>query len=327
MTAQQRFSIIASAMALALSTSVAHAVPYTITANESVSNFGSFTPGTTVNQYDITQRGVHWSVVDEWNTSPGTYDQSIVSIAGNNAWRMSNAVTDGGYSSQPWSPSVAAAGEPGSNLWNDRGTDHTAPIGPLANGGATTDRFFFEFDFGSATGSTQSGLFLSLSPGPRQSAFRQSYLGLSGDSGGGLGISFYDTNAAGGFPQTQVATGLDAALVHHIAMEILFMDGLNGDGTGNDVVNVFVNGALAHTGTTWETYYRLTAGLPDEIAVDSVMFRASGTAALGTSGNGFVFDNVRLFSGPAASVPEPASLALVGLGLAALGFSRLRRRA
>jgi len=323
MTTLRPFSIASSGVALAVFATMAHAVPYTITATDSVTDFQSFTVGASVNQYNIAQRGVHWSTVDEWNMSPPALDQSIVSIAGNNAWRMSNATTTSGFSNQPWSPSVAAAGEPGSFLRNDRGADHTSPLNPPnPNGGATVGQFFFEFDFWSSTGAVQPGLALNVSPGPRQSSDRLSFLGLSGDSGGGLGITFFDTNAAGGFVgPVQVATGLDASKVHHVAMQISFVDGVNGDGSGNDVVNIFVNGVLAHTGTTWETFYRLPANGAREVAVDSVMFRASGTAAPATSGNGFVFDNVHI-----SAVPEPASYAMALAGLGLMGFVVRRRR-
>ena len=50
------------------------------------------------------------------------------------------------------------------------------------------------------------------------------------------------------------------------------------DGPQNDVVLVFVDGSLAHTGTSWEDYFRDCEG-NETRTVDSLLFRSSGTAA------------------------------------------------
>ena len=69
-----------------------------------------------------------------------------------------------------------------------------------------------------------------------------------------------------------------------------------------------MDGALAHTGTTWEDYYRDWAGgIP--APVDSLMFRVAGTAVPAISGNGFLIDNFSSFSGPAPTA-DLASLSL-----------------
>ena len=70
------------------------------------------------------------------------------------------------------------------------------------------------------------------------------------------------------------------------------------DGPGNDIVNVYLDGVLVHTGTTWEDYYRdFAGGIP--FPVDSIMFREAGTAVPATLGKGFLIDNFSSYSGPA----------------------------
>jgi hypothetical protein len=45
---------------------------------------------------------------------------------------------------------------------------------------------------------------------------------------------------------------------HTVAMDVSFFDGVDTSGgqvNGNDVVKIYVDGSLVHTGTTWESYY------------------------------------------------------------------------
>ena len=68
------------------------------------------------------------------------------------------------------------------------------------------------------------------------------------------------------------------------------------DGASNDVAKVYLNGALIHTGTSWEDYFRdFAGGVP--FAVDSMMFRTAGAAAPANSGKGFLIDNFSSLSG------------------------------
>jgi hypothetical protein len=75
------------------------------------------------------------------------------------------------------------------------------------------------------------------------------------------------------------------------------------DGPSNDVVRVFVDGTLVHTGGSWEDYYTLdteSSPTPPRVSrtVDSLLIRSSGTATASVAGEGFLIDDVRLFSGP-----------------------------
>jgi len=252
--------------------------------------------------------GSLWTVSDEWGFTPVVaLDEGVVDDgSGNLVWRISNAVTQGGFSNLPYSPSSAlVAGESTASLWNDRGDNHTAPLNPsLARASAATQDFHANLKFRSATGSAQPGLSLSLSAAPRQGNIRQSFISISDNGSTGFNIGFFDTNATGGFDGSTIASDLSYADWHEIDIYITFVDGLNGDGTGNDVVNILLDGNLIHTGTTWETYYALTPSFTQSpYAVDALMFRVSGTAATALAGNGIYFDDVTIDNIPLSAGP------------------------
>lgn len=71
----------------------------------------------------------------------------------------------------------------------------------------------------------------------------------------------------------------------------------------------------------------VTSGVvSDQLITVSAPTTAYLTFASNTPGNvGTLLDNVVLSSAPATSVPEPATLGLLGLGFAGLGFRRRRR--
>jgi parallel beta-helix repeat protein len=96
----------------------------------------------------------------------------------------------------------------------------------------------------------------------------------------------------GEFISTNLSSGLDRTSPHTIKIQMWFLDG-----AGNDVVRVYVDGVLAHTGTSWEDYFRNCENNPTR-PVDSLLFRTGGAAATATAGQGFVIDNLTLFSGP-----------------------------
>ena len=108
---------------------------------------------------------------------------------------------------------------------------------------------------------------------------------------------------------------------------VTFVDGVStvgGQIFGNDIVNISLNGSQIYTGTTWEAYYYsnelITAGTPRLQAVDSMLFRVSGSNTPGVSGKGFYFED---FSIGNTIVPAPGAVAL--LGVAGLAGGRRRR--
>jgi hypothetical protein len=295
-------AVLALVLALALGSGIVAASSHGTT-----TDFEGFNLGTVNGQEG-------WTVEDEWgfgrtDINQPAFDEEVTDDNGNRVWRVSNAVTTGGFSDHPYSPtSPLVAGETGANLYNDRGPDHTNPAVPPGGEDAETDLFHTGFSFKSVTGDAQPGLSMSIVPSAKQSSWRMSFLGVV-DTGSGFDLTFYETDSVGGFPLTTVATGLSYDDWHTVDLYIEFVDGLNGDGSGNDIVHVVVNGSLVHTGTTWETYYALfpASGIsvPRIQAVDAVLFNLRGTAAPANAGFGLYFDDVTVDN--AALVVGPPS--------------------
>jgi len=105
------------------------------------------------------------------------------------------------------------------------------------------------------------------------------------------------------FVETMVASGLDRAKAHTVKLTMDFVDGPR-----NDVVKVYVDGTLRHTGTSWEDYFRWctesgggtgTTTSDQSRTVDSMIFTVRGgqgeTHPM-NRGRGFLIDNLRLES-------------------------------
>ena len=118
--------------------------------------------------------------------------------------------------------------------------------------------------------------------------------------------------------QLRVTTSLgtfDPNVPHTVRLTMQFVDG-----PGNDIVKVFVDGNLVHTGGSWEDYYTLdTESSPtpaDRVSrtVDSLLIRAGGNPQLDTAGKGFLFDGVSVTTGPVPVETGPGSEAGAGTG-------------
>lgn len=239
-----------------------------------------------------------WSSAGSAGHGCAMYDHAVANNTygyvsfGGQSLRISNAVTSGCFSDQTFSKS----------LTNEAG-ETTADNGGFS-GGVRQPHFEAQWDFASTVpGAEQPGLSVVASP-DRGDGARMSWIQMA-DTPSGLEVNFYDvqgTSNPANFVESNVVSGLDRTVPHTIKVT---MDFLEGD--SNDVVNVYVDGVLRHTGTSWENYYRYdseanTPGISR--TVDSVLFRTGGTAAPATMGNGFVIDNLSLSSGPMAT-PTP----------------------
>lgn len=284
-------------------------------ADSTAISFDSYTTGTINGQ-------------DGWSKT-GSYDVAVVantygySSFGAQSLRISNAVTSGSFGDHTFSkPLVDEAGETAAYV--------AAPSG-------TRQGFFSaQWDFASTVpGAEQSGLSVVASPDMGDGG-RMSWIQMT-DTPSGLEVNFYDyqdavpygsnTTPADGrdvnddFAFTNLASGLDRTVPHTIRIEMNLPDGPH-----NDVVMVYVDGVLRHTGTSWEDYFRwmqgpgdpeATAPVHESRVIRSMLFRTGGTAVPATLGNGFLIDNLATFSGPAptpslAFNPTTASMSVGG---------------
>lgn len=205
-----------------------------------------------------------------------TTDPAIPSSFGGQSLRISNAVTSGCFGDQTFSPSVP----------NDAGEDQAESDG--MSGGTRQSVFDARWTFIPATPNTAPAQDMSVTVSPdRGDGARMSWIQmLDTADGAGIDINFNDTDPSGTFKQTPVVADLSRTVPHTIRLRMEFAEG-----PSNDVVQVWVDGQLTHTGGSWEQYFREkehTATRP----VDSLLFRTGGAAAPTNSGAGFMIDNV-----------------------------------
>lgn len=218
--------------------------------------------------------------------STGGYDQAIVhnvyeyAELGCKSLRISNSVTSGNFGNQTFSYSTA----------NEAGETESTNGGK--SGGTRVNHYEAVFSFATASDSYQPDMFLSVSP-DRGDGSRMSYLSLT-DTPAGVVVTFYDVQGTGSpanFVPTTLAT-LNHGEVYNLKFVIDFVDG-----PSNDIVKIYIDGALVHTGTTWENYYRYDTEANAEQTprtVDSLIFRASGAPQASNDGAGYLFDNVMI---------------------------------
>jgi hypothetical protein len=253
---------------------------------------------------------------DGWSqTGTGShgYDVAIVdntygyAAFGSKSLRISNAVTSGAFGDQAFARNLAEeAGE--TSAYSRFPTATRQPY------------FVAQWDFASTVpGAEQPGLSVVASPYPGDSsASRMSWVQMT-DGPTGLAVNFQDyhdvapfgslatpadgCSASDNFVVTTLASGLSRAVPHTIRIEMAMPDG-----PMNDVVKLYVDGALKYTGTTWEDYFRWCEGPPTAPVRESrtartMLFRTGGTAVPATLGNGFLVDNLSILS---AGIPAPA---------------------
>ncbi|HEY0099934.1 MAG TPA: thrombospondin type 3 repeat-containing protein [Pyrinomonadaceae bacterium] len=268
-----------------------------VTADSSAIRFEptAYAPGSIHNQDG-------WSSLGSAGLGCAQYDHAVVSNSGapaafgTQSLRMSNAVTSGCFQDGTFSKSVVnEAGETGAeNAGLSRGVRQ--------------NYFEAEWQFASTVpGSEQPGLSVVASP-DRGDGARMSWVQML-DTPSGLEVNFFDyQRGQNDFVQTNLTSGLSRAVPHTIKLTMNFVDG-----DSNDVVRVYVNGVLEHTGTSWEDYYRDVEENPTR-TVDSILFRTSGAPAPATAGQGFLIDNMLLNSANDADADgDPDSTAVLVL--------------
>jgi hypothetical protein len=229
---------------------------------------------------------------------------------GDRSLRISNAVTSGCYSDQTFSHRATdVAGERGAS---SRSTDGLTEY--ALDGARLSNHFEIEWSIMSARPDAwQPGLELVASPA-RGDDHRMSWVQVA-DRADGLAVVFAErSNPAepGAISRSTIVRGLDRRRAHVLRLSVDFLDG-----PGNDVVRVYVDGRLRHTGASWETYYKYDANGQSNFggatpAVNRVMFRTGsdthrgvpGDPAPATLGRGFLIDRVAVAAFSVATTVE-----------------------
>ncbi len=236
-----------------------------------------------------------------WHVS-GTFDQEVIPnylyfgypTFGCQTLRISDAMTSVFIYNQIFSNGATnEAGE----------TDAFSGDTPI---GTRQNHFEAQFDLGTALQTEQPGLHMSVSP-DRGDGTRMSSVGII-DTADGLDVYFQDvtgTTSPVTFNETQIANNLSRIVPHTIKFVMDFVDG-----PSNDVVKVYIDGSLAHTGTSWENFYRYDndaypAPSPNSRTVNGLVFYEPGTSNSGNNYNGFVVDNVSITSTTTTSTSTP----------------------
>ena len=211
--------------------------------------------------------------------STGSYDQEIVENNfgfkefGCKTLRLSNAVATGSFGDQTFSFSIP----------NEAGETSAQNNG--LSGGTRQNHFEAQFDIATIVSNEQTGLSISVSP-DRGDGARMSYLRFE-DQSDDIHVIFADYKS--GFIEKEIDT-LDRKKSHTIKFVMDFVDG-----PANDIVNIYIDNKLKHTGLSWEDYYRDFENNPTR-TVDSLLFRAGGSGVTDNSGKGYLFDNVNISS-------------------------------
>jgi hypothetical protein len=196
----------------------------------------------------------------------------------------------------------------GASLTVSNPSFETLPAGGLP----TTCGTGCAYDVGAITGWTNGG-----STGQFQTGAPTNTTYMNTRSSDGTATIAYDDS--GTISQTVVDT-VQTNVVYTLMVDLGVRIGLPFTGSADLLIN---GHTITATGTTptsgnWSTFTATYTGLAAD-AGDAI------TIELKSSGAQAEFDDVRLSSNAAAPTPEPASLTLVGLSLAAL-VQRLRRK-
>jgi Ca2+-binding RTX toxin-like protein len=175
------------------------------------------------------------------------------------------------------------------------------------SGGTRQSRWEGSMRFAAFEPTEQPGLAVDASP-DRGDGQRMSLARIT-DTPQGLAVAVFDVTDNGpgnavGFPETVVASGLDRAVAHTLGFVVDYVDG-----PANDVVRVYVDGALVHTTGTWEQYFRndpeQAANNNEVPTADELLVAVRGNSVPAVLNKGLFVDDVAVRSSTPAPPPGP----------------------
>jgi hypothetical protein len=232
-----------------------------------------------------------------WHVS-GDFDQEIVpntfgfATLGCKTLRVSDATTSPFIFNQTFS------------YTGDNEAGETDAVGGDTTIGTRQNHFEAQFDLAAVTHEEQPGMHLSVSA-DRGDGTRMTAVSFV-DTGVGIDAFFDDvtgTSSPVTFNDTQIAWNLNRSVPHTVKLVMDFVDG-----DSNDVVKVYIDNTLVHTGTSWENFYRydndaFPAPNNKSRTVTSLSFNELGTAHPANKFNGYLIDNVTIGT---SIIPDPA---------------------
>jgi len=232
-------------------------------------------------------------------TGASDYDIAIAETGSGRALRFSNGTgTNYGNINQLLTPTIASAGEPGS--------------------GAAYDSFSYEFTVASETGDLQPGLNLEVD-GDHAGNRNGGSVSLRHDSEENaleIALRWPDYGSEADLEDwNYVGVDVDPTAPHTVKVVTNFVE------DGPDVTKLYVDGALAVTGGTFEAYHAANDGSVQP--VDGLLFRTNdrkpnpdgigwststpdADQALSLSGHGFLFSGISYSSFDAPVTPPPS---------------------
>ncbi|MEZ0209288.1 MAG: immunoglobulin-like domain-containing protein [Candidatus Paceibacterota bacterium] len=169
--------------------------------------------------------------------------------------------------------------------------------------GTRQNHFEAQFDLASVTHDEQPGMHMSVAV-DRGDGTRMAVVSFL-DTAEGINMYYDDVTGTSSpvyFDNVLIANELNRSLPHTVKIVMDFVDG-----DSNDVVKVYVDGFLVHTGPSWENFYRYDNDAypePNGLSrtVTSLSFSENGTANPSNKWNGFLIDNVTLST---SEIPDP----------------------
>ena len=254
----------------------------------------SFTLGANVENLTLTDAAGNTQTFDDMATGPiadgengwqvlgPARDQAVVDLGGgNHAFHISSDPASGDFGG-PYSPALSvAAGETGLSPYQNQSIkfDFKAVS-------STVDGSRLEIDFANASGTDRNNFLL----------IESTDTGLRIAVNEPLATGDWATNDFDAFTGNRtLISGVDQTVSHHLEMRLTYVDG-----SGNDQIGIYLDGALIGTTTTFENYHDFHLEQDHDAAASAnltsrVLFRTGGNPpndGAGGLNQGFNIDNL-----------------------------------